>query len=204
MAYPKRLLSPGEEVVAEFKPHWTAIIGPLGISLLALALVIFLAFFTTGPLSVWGPLVVGLVWVVVTIRSVITWWTTDHVITTERVIHRAGFISKAGKEIPLEMINTVSFHQSAFERMVRSGDVMIESAGEQGQTIYRDIPRAEDMKNLIYRVREDRMFSLERGGAGVSKAEQLQILSRLHDEGKLSDDEYNQEKQALLGGAGGN
>jgi hypothetical protein len=46
------------------------------------------------------------------------------------------------------------------------------------------------------------MFSLERGGGGVSKAEQLQILSRLHDEGKISDDEYTKEKQALLGGTG--
>ncbi|MGH8924902.1 MAG: PH domain-containing protein [Acidimicrobiia bacterium] len=202
MAYPKRLLTPGEEVVAEFKPHWTAIIGPLGISFLALALVVFLAFFTTGPPSVWGPLVVAILWVIFTIRGVINWWTTNHVITNERVIHRTGFISKTGKEIPLEMINTVSFHQSAFERMVRSGDVMIESAGEQGQTIYRDIPQAEDKKNLIYKVREDRMFTLERGGAGVSKAEQLQILSRLHDEGKISDDEYNQEKQALFGGSG--
>jgi hypothetical protein len=192
VAYPKKLLSPGEEVVAEFKPHWTAIIGPLGISLLALVLVVFLAFFTSGALAAWGPLVVGILWVIFTIRGVINWWTTEHVITNERVIHRSGFISKSGKEIPLEMINTVSFHQTAFERMVRSGDVMI----------YRDIPRAEDMKNLIYKAREDRMFSLERGGTGVSKAEQLQILSRLHDEGKLSDDEYNREKQALLGGTG--
>jgi uncharacterized membrane protein YdbT with pleckstrin-like domain len=202
VAYPKKLLTPGEEIVAEFKPHWTAILGPLGISFLALAVIVFLAFFTTGALSQWGPLVVGILWVILTVRGIIKWWTTDHVITNERVIHRSGFIAKTGKEIPLEMINTVSFHQSAFERMVRSGDVTIESAGEQGQTIYRDIPQAEDKKNLIYKVREDRMFSLERGGGGVSKAEKLQILSRLHDEGKISDDEYTKEKQALLGGTG--
>ena len=198
MAYPKKMLSPGEEVVAEFRPHWTAILGPLGITLVALAGVIFLAFFTSGALSVWGPLVVAVLWLVLVFRGLLDWLTTDHVITNERVIHRAGFISKTGKEIPLEMINTVSFHQSVFERMVRSGDVTIESAGEQGQTIYRDIPQAEEKKNLIYQVREDRMLSLERGGVGVSKAEQLQILSRLHDEGKLSDEEYGQEKAKIM------
>ena len=201
MAYPRKLLTPGEEIVSEFKPHWTAIVGPLSLSVLALALVVFLSFYTTGALSTWGPLVVGILWLVLTARGLINWLTTDHIITNERVIHRAGFISKTGKEIPLEMINTVSFHQSAFERMVRSGDVTIESAGEQGQTIYRDIPQAEEKKNLIYKAREDRMVSLERGGLGVSKAEQLQILSRLHDEGKLSDEEYNREKQQLLGPA---
>lgn len=203
MAYPKKLLTPGEEVVSEFKPHWTSILGPLGITILALALVIFLAFFTSGSLSVYGPLVVGVVWLIVTARGLINWLTTNHIITNERVIHRTGFISKAGKEIPLEMINTVSFHQSAWERMVRSGDVTIESAGEQGQTIYRDIPQAENKKNMIYKAREERMMSLDRGGQGVSKAEQLQILSRLHDEGKISDEEYSREKQQLFGETAG-
>jgi hypothetical protein len=33
----------------------------------------------------------------------------------------------------------------------------------------------------------------------VSKAEQLQILAKLHDEGKLSDEEFNAQKTRLLG-----
>ena len=201
MAYPRKLLSPGEEVVAEFRPHWTAILGPLGITLLALLLVLFLFFFMTPGtfLYVWGPLIVAVLWIAVTIRGLINWLTTNHVITNERVIHRTGFISKAGKEIPLEMINNVAFNQSVFERMVRSGDVMIESAGETGQTMYTDIPQAEEKKNLIYKAREERMLTLERGGQGVSRAEQLQILSKLHDEGRLTDAEYEAQKSQVLG-----
>lgn len=199
VAYPTKLLSPGEEVVSEFRPHWTAILGPLSLTFLALVLVVFLAFFTSGALSVWGPLVVAVLWLAVTIRGLVNWLTTNHVITNERVIHRTGFISKAGKEIPLEMINTVSFNQSVFERMVRSGDVAIESAGEQGQTLYRDIPQAEEKKNLIYKAREERMLTLERGGQGVSRAEQLQILSKLHDDGRLTDGEYETQKNQVLG-----
>jgi uncharacterized membrane protein YdbT with pleckstrin-like domain len=201
VAYPRKLLSPGEEVVSEFRPHWTAILGPLGITILAVALVIFFAFFTAAGsfLYVWGPLIVAVLWIAFTIRGLINWLTTNHVITNERVIHRTGFISKAGKEIPLEMINTVSFNQSVFERMVGSGDVMIESAGETGQTLYSDIPRAEEKKNIIYKVREERMLTLERGGQGVSRAEQLQILSKLHDEGRLSDAEYEAQKNQVLG-----
>lgn len=199
MAYPKKLLSPGEEVVSEFKPHWTAILGPLGLTLLAIALVVVLLVFSPAPWSFWGPIAVAVLWFVVTIRKLVDWMTTDHVITNERVIQRSGFISKAGKEIPLEMINTVSFNQSVFERMVGSGDVMIESAGETGQTLYSDIPRAEEKKNLIYKAREERMLTLERGGQGVSRAEQLQILSKLHDEGRLTDAEYEAQKRQVLG-----
>jgi hypothetical protein len=56
---------------------------------------------------------------------------------------------------------------------------------------------------LIYKVREDRQHALQSGGgpAAESPASQLATLSRLHDEGKLSDSEFEAEKQKLLGGA---
>jgi uncharacterized membrane protein YdbT with pleckstrin-like domain len=165
----------------------------------ALVGVVLLALFGTGTVGQFGPLVVAVLWLGFTLPRFIRWLTTQHVITNERVIHRQGFVSKQGKEIPLEMINTVSFSQTVFERVVGSGDVMIESAGEQGQTSYTDIPKPEQLQTLIYKTREDRMHSMQKGGLGVSKAEQLQILSRLHDEGKLSDDEFAAQKQALLG-----
>lgn len=200
MAYSRKLLSPGEEIITDFRPHWSAILGPIGITLVALALIIVLMIFApAGVLAQWGPLAVAVIWLLFTIRGFVRWLTTEHVITNERVIHRQGFISKHGKEIPLEMINTAAFRQSVFERIVGSGDLVIESAGEQGQTLYTDIPKPEQLQTLIYKAREDRMFLLERGGVGVSKAEQLQILSKLHDDGKLSDDEFNVQKTKLLG-----
>jgi uncharacterized membrane protein YdbT with pleckstrin-like domain len=180
---------------------------PLLLTFGALVAVVLLALFTDGAVRQWGPLAVAVIWLVVTVPRLITWLTTQHVITNERVIHRRGFVAKHGKEIPHEMINTVSFRQSVFERMVGSGDLVIESAGEQGQTLYRDIPRPEQLQTLIYKAREDRMFTIQRGGEGEhggqgkSRAEQLQILAQLHDEGKLSDEEFNTQKAKLLGGA---
>ena len=205
MPYPKELLSPGEDIVAEFRPHWSSIIIPLVLTFGALVAVVLLAAFTDGAVGQWGPLAVAVVWLALTVPKIIGWLTTQHVITNERVIHRQGFIAKHGKEIPHEMINTVSFRQSVFERMVGSGDLVIESAGEQGQTLYRDIPKPEQLQTLIYKARENRMFTIQRGGEGEgggqgkSRAEQLQILSKLHDEGKLSDDEFNVQKAKILG-----
>jgi uncharacterized membrane protein YdbT with pleckstrin-like domain len=178
---------------------------PLVLTFAALVAVVLLAAFTDGAVKQWGPLAVAVVWLVLTVPKFVGWLTTQHVITNERVIHRQGFIAKHGKEIPHEMINTVSFRQSVFERMVGSGDLVIESAGEEGQTLYRDIPKPEQLQTLIYKAREDRMFTIQRGGEGehsgqaTSRAEQLQILSKLHDEGKLSDDEFNAQKAKILG-----
>lgn len=198
MAYPERLLSPDEEVVMEFRPHWSRIIKEIMLSVAVAVILILLATVLDFDYSGWVMVGIGGIWLLLVIRGLLTWWFTQHVITNERVIYRAGVLSREGKEIPLEVINDVSFQQSMWERMLRSGHLLIESAGELGQSHYRDIPRPEDMQTVIYRVREDRMMELERGDATtISKAQQLEILSRLHDEGKLSDEEFEAEKRAL-------
>jgi uncharacterized membrane protein YdbT with pleckstrin-like domain len=118
------------------------------------------------------------------------------------LIYRAGFIAKQGTEIPLEVIQDVAFNQSLLERMFGTGDLMIESAGEKGQTRYEDIPRPEAVQSLIYRMREMRMQEVESGGmiGRESTASQLDTLARLHDQGKLTDEEFEAEKDKLIEG----
>lgn len=200
MGYPRRLLSTDEVVVKEFRPHWSRVLKELALSVLVAVILILLATLFDFSNKGWVMLAIGVVWLVLVIRGLLTWWFTNHVITNERVIYRAGIFSRNGKEIPLEVINDVSFHQTAWERMIRSGDLVIESAGEMGQSYYEDIPRPEEVQTVIYKVREDRMLHIEGGGSDrptISKAEQLQILSRLHDEGKLTDEEFEAEKRNL-------
>jgi uncharacterized membrane protein YdbT with pleckstrin-like domain len=200
MGYPSKLLSPGEEIVAEFRPHWSAILREGALSILVLVLIVLIALMD---FSWRGWLVLGLAiaWLLLVARGLIRWWTTQHVITNERVIHRVGLVSKTGKEIPLEVVNDVAFNQTAFERIFGTGDVLIESAGTHGQTRYTDIPKPEHIQSVIYQARENRKIQLE-GGSGMateSSASQLSTLSRLHDEGKLTDEEFEAEKRKLLG-----
>lgn len=204
MAYPEKLLSPGEAVVKEFRPHWSRILKEIVLSVAVVIVLVLVAVLLDFEYRGWVMVGIGVIWFLLVIRGLLAWWFTQHVITNERVIFRAGVISREGKEIPLEVINDVSFRQTPFERLIRSGDVLIESAGELGQSHYRDIPRPEEIQTEIYRVREARMMLLERGGleGTISKAQQLEILSRLHDQGKLSDAEFEAEKRALNEGSG--
>ncbi len=203
MGYPKSLLSPGEEIVTEFRPHWSAIIRELILSILVLALVVVIIVVTDFAWQPWLILVLGVAWLLLVGRGLIRWWTTQHVITNERVIHRMGLVSKSGKEIPLEVVNDVAFKQSAFERIFGTGDVLIESAGTHGQTRYADIPKPEHIQSVIYQARESRKMELEGSGGAApeSAATQLATLSKLHDDGKLTDEEFEREKQKLLGGS---
>ncbi len=190
-------MSPGEKVVKEFRPHWQALLSPI-IALVAAFVAVALAIaFLDPPTRGWVVAGVFLLWLVVSISRIATWATTHHVITNERVIYRAGVLARRGKEIPLEVINDIAFSQSLFERMVRSGDLLIESAGEYGQSRYTDIPDPEALQSLIYQLRESRSVGFRSGGN--STASELESLVRLRDQGVLTPEEFEQQKRKLLG-----
>lgn len=196
MKYPARLLSSEEEIAAAFRPHWKAIILPTLISILSVAAFIAVAVSVDAP-EVWYA--VGgilLLWLIIALPQWIKWWFTHYVITNERLIVRRGFIARQGKEIPLEVINDVAFSQTVIERVLRSGDLLIESAGEQGQSRYSDIPDPEGVQSLIYQMREARTLNLQGKATAV---EQLEILAKLHRDGVLTDEELVEKKQKLLG-----
>ena len=72
------------------------------------------------------------------------------VLTSDRVMYRGGILQKQSIEIPLERINTVFCHQGLFERMLRLGDLEIESASKDGAQVFDDIRRPSDVQKEIY------------------------------------------------------
>lgn len=198
MAYPRRLLSPGEDVVREFRPHWQFLVLPLLFFFVAVAAIVFASVQLEGAAR-WI-VIVGAValWVLLSVKRVADWLTTQYVITNERVVYRAGVFSRSGIEIPLESITNVAFNQSLVERFIRSGDLVIESAGETGQSRYTDIPDPEGLQSLIYQQREARTLTLRRGGSSV--ADELSGLQDLRERGVLTEEEFEAQKRRLLDG----
>lgn len=213
MGYPERLLSDDEIVESQFRPHWSRILREGLIVLGGIALAVVFAIFAA---PLWAYLVLAGIVILLVVGGIVTWANTLHVITNERLIYRTGFIAKRGTEIPLEVIQNVAFGQTLLERILGTGNLMIESAGTHGQTRYRDIPNPEGIQSLIYKVREIRMAQVESGKGAVfagsndtnasppsepeSTVSQLETLSRLHDQGKLTDAEFDAQKAKLLGG----
>ena len=207
--YPERLLTADESVIVEFRPHWRVLI-PAGFWLvLALGTTIFVAFGVTDAPS-WLLPVVGLISLVfvlgLAVPPFIRWMFTQYVLTTERIVVRQGVVARSGTEIPLESINNVLFSQSVVERMLGYGDIVLESAGESGQSRLRDVPRPEDFQSQVYAAREDRALHFSRGsGGGASAARdataQLEALADLHERGRLTDEEYEAQKRRIIDGA---
>lgn len=207
MSYPERLLTDDEQIISEFRPHWRLLVIPL-LWLLAGIVVIVVELSVFDLDAVVDLVVAALVvvaWVPLVFRPLVKWYWTIYVLTTERLITRSGVIARSGIEIPLESINNVLFHQNVLERVLRSGDLLIESAGESGQSQFNDVPHPDEFQSLLYKVREQRSRALsheERGSAAVAAPSdptaRLERLARLHNEGVLTDVEFEEKKRRIL------
>jgi len=57
--------------------------------------------------------------------------------------------------MPLSRVNDVTFeHSGLLERMLGCGTLVVESAGERGQLVLRDVPRVEEVQRDVYRLAE--------------------------------------------------
>ena len=208
MAFPDSILTEDEVVIAQFRPHWRMLAIPVLWVIAAIAAIV-LVFQVLPPEN--GTVdsttagVILLALIVLAVVPVFRWWFTIYVLTTERLITRTGVIARSGIELPLENINNVIFTQNILERVLQSGDLLIESAGESGQSRFSDIPNPEEFQSLLYRTREEqgRRTATEESviAADITRdpTEQLERAVRLHKEGVLTDEEFAAMKRSILG-----
>ena len=204
MGFPRRLLADHERIVLDLRPHWIALAWPAAVTvLLVLAEHQVLTRTPEGWTALrWAAVLAGVaVFLAYPVRLLLAWGTSHFVVTTDRVIHRAGWLAKRSMEIPLERINDVAFRQSVLERLVGAGDLIIESGGEYGQNHFRDIRHPERVQKTIFEASESNRERMLRGAAGgpASPLEEIERLARLRERGLLTEEEFETHKRRLLG-----
>jgi uncharacterized membrane protein YdbT with pleckstrin-like domain len=167
MAYDDSPLAGDEQPVLTLHPHWKTLIPPvlLAIVVLAVALVAEVLIPSGGAAGVERLVVAAvailalMVWLMV---PVLRWRTTTYVLTTRRLKVRGGVVTRHGRDIPLARVNDVSFSKGLLDRLLGSGRLVVESAGEHGQIVLTDIPRVEFTQATLFRLVEDEQRRLER------------------------------------------
>jgi uncharacterized membrane protein YdbT with pleckstrin-like domain len=230
MPFPRKLLIENEQLVLELRPHWIALVMPAIVTILVV--VAWSLAVSYGPdtgagrdVTFWGATAIAiLVLIWFPVRKVIAWVTSYFVVTSDRVIHREGWIAKRSMEIPLEAINDVRFHQGVFERIIGAGDLIISSASEFGREVFGDIRNPEHVQKTIYQqgeLNKDRMYrGVGRDSATAAPAPpatsgattppmppasasttgELERLAELRNRGVLTEDEFQSQKRKILGG----
>jgi uncharacterized membrane protein YdbT with pleckstrin-like domain len=204
VAYPSRLLNDNETVSVDLHPHWWFLAGPtLAIGGAIIAGVVTLVYTevdsTVRTVAGWATLVAiaaSGIWLLVRYGR---WLTTHFVITNRRVIFRTGLLAKRGIEIPIDRVNTVHFSQGVWERIVGVGDLLIESGGETGQQRFTDIRQPDRVQRVLHAEMEARELRGRGADGVVDVAGQLEKLESMLLRGTLTPEEFDRQKQRLLG-----
>jgi len=151
MSFPRRLLTDDEEVVVELRPHWSYLGWPLivTVAVVALAMVVAVSY---PHASVWV-LYVMLVLVAVTAlwlsSRLVRWFASSLTVTTYRIVQRSGVISRHGLELRLERVNQLSYNQSLADRLLRTGELLIEVGGDTGVVVFDHVPRPAAVQSVV-------------------------------------------------------
>jgi uncharacterized membrane protein YdbT with pleckstrin-like domain len=215
MPFPKNLLIEGETLVLDLRPHPIQLALPTLYTIVVTVAAGFLASWLGGPWWLW-PAIWIVAMLVYPVPRLIRWLTSNFAVTSERVIHRQGWIAKRSMEIPLEAINDVRFEQGIFDRIVGAGTLRISSASEFGTNSFDDIRHPEEVQKTIYHqgeINKKRMYQGDQAAApppaapveapsapsAPSATTELERLARLRADGVLTEAEFQAQKAKILG-----
>ena len=212
MPYPKKNLNANESIALDMHPHWWYFAEPAFALVVSIVIGIVVLTQTDSGSSArkaggWIALILLVVTAFWLLGRYLKWVTTNFVITSQRLIFRQGVFAKSGIEIPLDRVNNVNFNQTVFERILGAGDLLIESASEDGQQRFTDIRHPDKVQNLVHAQME--VLAQRRGGYASASASgtpgagdvtaQLERLEGLLQRGTISQEEFDAQKHKLIG-----
>ena len=157
------LPSADEQPVLLLHPHWKTLIRPVlvAVLVLAVALVAVAAIPSgAGRLAVAAIAILALMlWLIV---PVLRWRTTTYELTSRRLRIRDGIVVRSGRDIPLARVTDVSFRQGPLDRLLGSGRLVVESAGEHGQIVLTEIPHVQQVQARLFQLVESEQRRLGR------------------------------------------
>jgi uncharacterized membrane protein YdbT with pleckstrin-like domain len=196
MSFTKDQLLPGETLILLARQHALVLFRPILLNVIALAILIgityvsqktwFMAFFVI-------PLIY-LLW------EFLAWHRREYILTDRRVVRQEGVLSTSSFDAPLDKINNVFHNQSFMGRLLKYGDVGLETASEQGTTVFDFLSHPLDFKNAVVGQRE--MYKLDSNGAGKASnrsiPQLIDELASLRDRQIITESEFQEKKRALL------
>ncbi len=168
-------LRDGERLIFETRAHWITVVKPFFV-FLAAAVLFVLSFVLvkerTG-VSRAAQWACGILLFAATLYFGYWEWFRRRdiwAVTNLRVVDEQGIFRRYSKESPLDKINNLSYNQSIPGRMLNFGNVEIQTAAEDGATIYRKVARPKQLKETIARFRDEYARELKRIHEGDNPA----------------------------------
>lgn len=129
---PRKFLNEDEELLAELRPHWIFLFGPLFTSIgVWAALIVIIVLWQNAPGWTNYPwLILALIPGIWLLGRVIRWRSYDIALTSTRVLVRQGIFRRETVQLRLQRITEVHLSQTLIERMLGVGRLIIDVQGE--------------------------------------------------------------------------
>ena len=196
MSFTKEQLLPGENLVILARQHPLVLFRPVLLNIAALAVFSVISYFSK---RIWlmALFIIPLIYL---LGEFLAWRKREYILTDRRVVKQEGVFSVSSFDAPLDKINNVFHQQNLMGRLLKYGNVGLETASEQGTTTFDFLARPLDFKNAIVRQRE-KYSSDFRTGSSVHQQTVPQLieeLASLRDRSIITESEFQEKKRALL------
>jgi membrane protein YdbS with pleckstrin-like domain len=150
-----KLLNDGETVVLHTRTHVKALLVPLLVLILLLAVGVAGQVWLPGlaSLLLWAVVALLALWYVV--RPLLVWAGATYTVTTRRLITRSGVLTRRGHDIPLSRISDVAYERDLIDRMLGCGTLIVSDASTDGRVVLHDIPHVEDAQRRVNELLDD-------------------------------------------------
>ncbi|MBT2530733.1 PH domain-containing protein [Arthrobacter sp. ISL-48] len=157
-------LAPGEQVIVTTRPQPRKLVGAALAFVAAPAAAAFTsAWIIRGEAArlvpavstAWSPwLVTGCVlaaawiWLAYCLPRLLRWQGTRYTLTSHRIVARYGMLRRRDQQVNLAAVRGVTVHQSVLQRILRSGNISLET-GYQAVVTLQDVPEAVRFRGFV-------------------------------------------------------
>jgi len=132
MALPRKFLNDDEELLAELRPHWIFLFGPLFTSIGVWVAIIAIVIVWRNPPG-WTNypfLILALIPALWLLGRFVRWRSYDVALTSTRILVRQGILGRDTVQLRLQRITEVNIRQELIERLLGTGSLVIDVQGE--------------------------------------------------------------------------
>jgi uncharacterized membrane protein YdbT with pleckstrin-like domain len=195
MSFTKNQLLPGENLVILARQHIFVLLKPVLLNVVVLTVLAIISLKLENALY----LLIGLATLAYLLWRYFDWKKREYVLTDRRIVKQEGVLSVSSFDAPLDKINNVFHQQSFVGRIFRYGEVGLETASEQGTTIFSFLANPLVFKNSLVRQRELYLGGVNpKGNANAEIPRMIEELASLRDRKIITDSEFEEKKRALL------
>jgi uncharacterized membrane protein YdbT with pleckstrin-like domain len=201
--YLESLLGENEHILLVTHQHWFVLFSRIFVELflIVVLLVGISAAYTVYPQAFYG-FILLLAPLAGMLYDILIWRNKAYVITSRRVLHISGVLSKNVVDSSLEKVTDVRLSQSFLGRLFDFGDVEILTASEVGNNLFRRIANPVKFKTSMLNAKENMGFDEGPARQQVQVEEDIPTLiaklDGLRKQGIITEAEFQKKKADLL------